>query len=45
METIEREKRVMFADQSVKDGLETPSEAFVRKMRSKKKISVEMVVR
>lgn len=30
---------------SLKDGLETPAEAFVRKMRTKKKIAVEMVVR
>jgi len=30
---------------SLKDGLETPAQAFVRKIRSKKKVSVEMVVR
>ena len=30
---------------SLKDGLETPAQAFVRKMRDKKKISVQMVVR
>jgi len=30
---------------SLKDGLETPAQAFVRKMKSKKKVSVEMVIR
>lgn len=30
---------------SLKEGLETPAQAFVRKMRMKKKISVEMVIR
>lgn len=30
---------------SLKEGLETPAEAYVRKMRVKKKMSVEMVVR
>lgn len=30
---------------SLKNGLETPAEAFVRKMRKKKKIAIEMVVR
>ncbi|MFH1095358.1 MAG: integrase core domain-containing protein, partial [Candidatus Micrarchaeota archaeon] len=30
---------------SLKDELETPAEAYVRKMRSQKKIAVEVVVR
>ncbi len=30
---------------SLKDGLETPAQAYVRKMKSKKKIAVQMVVR